>query len=210
MPPKKHARIVIIHGARFRRKDKQNLRKLATAFVTQGFDVVLPSYGYLPAFIIGLFMWLDRRIAQSMSGFIRSDDILVGHSNGATLVYLVSQYLHIRGAVLINAALDHSLVPNATFTHVYFNSGDMISRLSGIVPFHIWGDMGTNGYVGTDVRVRNIDQANPPAFLPPLHGHSDLFEPANIRAWSCYISAQCLKELEKSDIPPTSIGDYDD
>lgn len=195
-----HGRIVIIHGARFRTKDKINMENLGQCFREQGFEVIIPQYGFLPAFIIGLFLSLDKHIAESMAGFIHEDDILVGHSNGATLVYLISQYQKIRGAVLINAALDTELVPNAAFVHVYYNKDDDVAELSKFVPFHIWGNMGTVGYEGDDSRVTNFDTGNPvDDSLPKLSGHSDIFTEGKIRAWACFISGRCLSELAKTD-----------
>lgn len=198
MPAPRYGRVVLIHGARFTKADRDNLRKLAVGFRAVGFCVTLPTYGYLPALLIGLFQWLDRRIAESMSGFIRPDDILLGHSNGGTLVYLISQRVKVRGAILVNPALDSSRLPNADFIHVYYNAGDILSKLSGLVPFHPWGDMGGYGYSGRDARVTNIDQGNPPAGLPRLNGHSDVFTHGKVRAWARFMAELCLKEVCKS------------
>lgn len=193
-----HARIVIIHGVQFREKDKNNLRRLARAFVSHGYEVLLPSYGFVPAVIAGLFGWVDRRIADSMSSFIHEDDILIGHSNGCTLTYLITKHIKVRGTVLLNPALEPDLVPNADFTHVYYTPTDWVTQLSAMVPFNIWGDMGAKGYIGGDPRVRNINESEPPLpTLPPLHSHSAILDPANVRPWACYISSQVLGELNK-------------
>ena len=196
MPVKRAGRVVLIHGARFKKADHENLRRLAVGFRATGFSVVFPTYGYLPALVIGLFQWLDRRIADSMAGFITEDDILVGHSNGGTLVYLISQQVKLRGAVLINPALDSKLVPRAGFVHVYYNAGDILTRLSALVPFHCWGDMGAIGYTGLDGRVRNFDQSNTPG-LPSLTGHADVFKHGNVRLWGRFMAERCLESLEK-------------
>lgn len=196
MPCQKHGRVVLIHGARFKKADKDNLRKLARAFRATGFTVVLPTYGYLPALLIGLIQWLDRRIAESMAAFIREDDILLGHSNGGTLVYLISNHVKVRGAILVNPALDSSRIPNADFVHVYYNQGDILTRISALFPFHPWGDMGGVGYTGADPRVTNFDQANTPG-LPALNGHSDVFKQGNARPWARFMAEQCLQALCK-------------
>lgn len=197
MPKTNHGRIVIIHGVRFKQIDRDNLRKIATSFRAVGFTVVLPTYGYLPALIVGLFQWLDNRIADSMSAFIQDGDILLGHSNGGALVYLISKKVHIRGAVLVNAALEESLVPDASFVHVYYNKGDWVSKLSALIPFHIWGNMGDKGYTGNDPRVVNIDQGNPPLdCLPRLNGHSDIFTSGKLRPWARYMAERCLQAIQ--------------
>lgn len=197
MSTKKHGRVVLIHGARFKKKDRDNLRRVATAFRATGFCVMLPTYGYLPAFLIGLIPWLDQRIAETMSGFINENDILLGHSNGGTLVYLISKRIKVRGAILVNAALDCDKVPDAEFVHVYFNAGDILTRFSAFVPFNPWGSMGGEGYKGDDPRVWNVDQGNPPEGLPPLSGHSDVFTHGKVRPWSRFMAEQCLKSINK-------------
>ena len=197
MPAKKYGRVVLIHGVKFRQSDKDNLRRLATGFRAAGFCIVLPTYGYLPALVVGIFQWLDRRIAESMAAFIREDDILLGHSNGGTLVHMISKLTKIRGAILVNAALGTDKVPDADFVHVYFNKGDIVAKLSSWVPFHPWGNMGGEGYKGDDPRVTNIDQGNPPEGLPPLNGHSDVFTKGKVRVWARFMAEMCLREILK-------------
>ncbi len=196
MPAKKYGRVVLIHGARFKKADRDNLRRLATGFRASGFCVILPTYGYLPALLIGLVQWFDRRIADSMASFIREDDILLGHSNGGTLVYLITQQVKVKGAILVNPALDSSRIPNADFIHVYYNKGDILTRISSIFPFHPWGDMGGMGYTGMDPRVTNFDQGNTPT-LPTLNGHSDVFKRGKVRLWARFMAEKCIEELGK-------------
>lgn len=188
-------RVVLIHGVRTSQKNR-DLYRLATAFRAAGFCTVIPRYGYIPACLIGAIPWLDNRIADSMAGFIEPGDILVGHSNGATLAYLISRKHKLRGAVLINPALECDAVPQAEFVHVYYNAHDLVVRLAEIVPFNIWGAMGAVGYCGSDPRIVQIDQANPPANLPPLRGHSDIFTPAKVRPWSRFIADMVLAAVK--------------
>lgn len=198
---KKHlARVVFIHGVRFSGKDR-NMHRLAIAFREAGFCVVIPQYGYIPAVLIGLFSWLDYRIAQSMSGFIQEDDILVGHSNGATLAYMISKIRKVRGTVLVNAALETNELPTADFVHIYFNRGDCVAQWSAIIPFHPWGAMGGLGYEGPDKPgVLNVDCSNPPApHLPRLNGHSDIFTPGKIRAWSRHMASLVIQVINKGN-----------
>lgn len=196
MPKKMYGRVVMIHGAKFTKRARNNLRRLAPAFRSCGFCIVIPTYGYLPALLVGLFPWLDERIAEALSGFIEPSDILVGHSNGGTLSYLISQRVKVRGAVLINAALESHVVPNADFVHVYFNEGDVVAKLSAMLPFHIWGSMGGHGYTGLhQPHIKNIDQAHPPDDLPALWGHSDIFSVGKCRKWSRFMAEFVLQEV---------------
>lgn len=196
---KKHiARVVFIHGVQWGARDK-NMHRLAVAFREAGFCVVIPRYGYVPALLVGMFSWLDYRIAQSMSVFIQDDDILVGHSNGATLAHIISQTRRIRGAVLINAALEVDEAPNADFVHIYYNRGDCVAQWSAIIPFHPWGAMGGLGYTGpTKPYITNIDQGHPPSHLPRLNGHSDIFKPGKLRPWARHIASLVIQELKKA------------
>jgi pimeloyl-ACP methyl ester carboxylesterase len=196
MPKLYHGRVILIHGAEFRKKSRGNMRRLAPSFRAAGFCTIIPTYGFLPALLLGIFPWLDRRIAEALSGFIQPDDILVGHSNGATLSYLISKRMGagVRGALLINAALESDKVPNAHFVHVYYNSGDIVTKISELLPFHIWGGMGGLGYEGLDSRVRNFDQSNTPG-LPKLDGHSDVFSVGKCRAWARFMAESCLREV---------------
>jgi hypothetical protein len=195
MPKRYYGRVVLIHGAEFRKKSRGSMRRLAPSFRAAGFCTIIPTYGFLPALLLGLFPWLDRRIAESLSGFIQPDDILIGHSNGATLAYLINQRVPVRGSVLINAALEADRVPFTGFVHVYYNAGDVVTKLAEFFPFHVWGNMGTFGYAGVDPRVRNIDQGNPPDGLPPLDGHSDIFSVGKCRKWARYMAELCLREV---------------
>lgn len=197
MPKKYYGRVILIHGAMFNRRSRVNLRRLAPAFRACGFCTIIPTYGYLPALLLGLVPWLDDRIADVLSGFIEPNDVLLGHSNGGTLTYLVSKRKPVRGAVLLNAALESDFVPEAKFVHVYYNHGDIVAKLSELLPCHPWGAMGGEGYQGADARVtKNIDQANPPdPTLPPLYGHSDVFNVGKCRMWARFMAESVLQDV---------------
>lgn len=194
MNNKNLGRVVLLHGIKTPRKNR-NLHRLAKAFRLEGFSAVIPYYGYVPAVIAGMFGWFDHQLATTLSSFIQDDDILVGYSNGATIVHMISNRAKIRGAVLINAALDPYVVPNADFVHVYHNEGDWVTGLAGMVPFHLWGEMGQIGYQGDDDRVINFNQARPPEGLPALLGHTAIMDYYNIRPWSKYIAMRCVEAI---------------
>lgn len=196
---KKHvARIVLIHGVRTSR-DNKNMHKLAVAFREAGFCVVIPTYGFVPALLLGAFSWLDNKLALTMSAFIHPDDILLGHSNGATLTYLISKIKKVKGAILVNAALECDELPEADFIHIYFNRGDCVAQWSAIIPFHPWGAMGGLGYCGeTNPKVVNINQGNPPEpHLPRLNGHSSVFKRGHVRPWARHMASLVLQALHR-------------
>lgn len=187
-------RVVFLHGLQTSKRDRR-LHRLASAFHREGFCVFLPTYGYIPFFFGGIAQWLDRRIADSLAVFIDDDDILVGHSNGATIIYMIAKRVRIKGAILINAALEPNLAPEASFVHVYFNEGDWVTRLAALLPVHLWGEMGATGYTGEQENVLSINQGEPPTGLPALSGHSDIFKSSHLRPWSRYMALRCAEEV---------------
>lgn len=197
MEPNQQVRVIMIHGVKYTEKSKANFLQLVPAFDDAGFNVITPKYGFIPAFVIGFFQWVDNRLADSMASFIKPDDIILGYSNGGTLAYIISQKVKVRGIILINPALDSSLAPNADFVHVYYNDGDLVTWASSFIPFHLWGDMGKVGYKGKwNKCIMNIDEGHPPEDdLPALDGHKDLFQPKNIGPWSKYMVKQLLISL---------------
>lgn len=194
---KSKGRIVLLHGIEGD-NPKNGISQLKPYFERHGFCVALPHYGALPLFGLGLSALINPRVADTLSNYVKEDDILVGHSNGATISYLVSLRQKVRGCVFINPALDPADAPNADFTHVYFNRGDWVVRASGLVPFNDWGCMGAVGYIGLpQYRLQSIDCGNPPyVYLPRINGHSKIFKPENIGYWGPYIAEMVKKEIE--------------
>src|SRR5208282_1639889 len=123
-------------------------------------------------------------------------DILVGHSNGCAIIYdLLLTGVLVKGLVLINGALkrDIQIPTGIDFCHVYWNSGDTITidamlgaDLSLVDP--VWGDMGHAGYLGNDPRVLGVDCGNT-AGLPPVSGHSTIFNSTILNAWGPFFQA---------------------
>lgn len=187
-------RVVFLHGIKTPRKNRR-LHRLAGAFHREGFCVVIPYYGYIPALLSGLAGWIDGHLASTLAAFIKEDDILVGYSNGAAIAYLISEKIRIRGVILINPALDPDLVPKAGFVHVYHNKGDWVTGLAGLLPFHLWGSMGRDGYKGSLPHVTNYDCGKPPAGLPRLNGHTQIFKDGNLRPWSVFLAQRCVEEV---------------
>ena len=186
----KKSRIVMIHGIQ-ESSSAENLGKLTPFFIEAGFEVIQPLYGnmgYLTA--VTMSRWINPRIADALASFIQPNDILVCHSNGATIAFLISQKIKIRGTILINPALDEDLVPTVTcFNHIYYNAGDWVVWLSSFVPFNRWGSMGRYGYRSNPRSdTLNIDCSVPPLHdLPPIDGHSDLFVDEKLAPWARYM-----------------------
>lgn len=98
--------------------------------------------------------------------------IVIGHSNGAAIAYLASKdsmmYETPDALALINPALDKHIKFGKwlDLVLVFYSHNDKVTpwakRLSKIIPkrwfdARPWGEMGTEGYIGEDDRVNNID-----------------------------------------------------
>ena len=194
----------MIHGVRSVDPLKRGVGRLAPAFRSAGFCVTVPQYGFIPAFAVGILQRIDDSIASTIGSFLQPNDILLGHSNGAALTYLIAKHYRIRGAILINAALDSEHIPDCDWVHVYYNSGDWITRLASMIPFHVWGDMGAVGYTGTHrSTVINVDCGHPPEpDLPVLSGHNAIFQPGNTAAWARFMAGQTVRAIAAQPRPP--------
>lgn len=193
-------RVVMLHGIKGTEPDK-NIGKMAPAFRQCGFSVALPHYDSFNLWDMLTSKFIDSKLASILSTFIQPTDILLGHSNGAALAYLISKKVHVQGCILINAALDTTKVPDARFTHVYYNGGDMVCSLSSLLPFSPWGAMGNQGYTGRPRHdLLNIDCGDPPYDLPPLSGHNAILEDGVTASWARYAADLARTEVERGDI----------
>lgn len=151
-----------------------------------------PDYGWIAAIE-------TRRINPAVIGslipYIEPEDVLIGHSNGCAIAYQIAREVKVRGLIFINGALrtDIKIPAWVEFCHVYFNSDDNITRLAefqadlpAALVDPMWGEMGHEGYVGSDQRVRNFDCGMTPS-MPLVSGHSDIFSPEKIKTWGPFI-----------------------
>jgi hypothetical protein len=195
-PNKPLGRVIMIHGLRGEEPER-NISKLALSFRKEGFSVCIPHYGTYDLLGLSISRWTNPRIAASLGSFVTRDDILLGHSNGATIANMITEQQRVRGCIFVNAALDVEEIPNADFTHVYYNSGDLVTRFSSLIPFTQWGAMGNRGYCGPPhPSILNIDCGNPPYDeLPSVNGHSDLFHNGNLTPWARYMASLARLEI---------------
>lgn len=130
--------------------------------------------------------FLNPGRAKGIGEWVTGSDILVGHSNGCAIAHKIQQDQKVHGLVLINPALDADIqFHKVDWVHVYYNYGDEAVPLSKFLFAHPWGDMGQRGYTGEDPRVTNFNCCDKSEIvLPCVDGHSDLFEPGKIEAWS--------------------------
>lgn len=121
-------------------------------------QIIAHPYG-LPVMVP--FAWLrDIFIARHIAKQIKPDDIVIGHSNGAAVAWLMAEEgATIKGAILIDPALDadKAFAPQVQWIHVFYNSCDNVVWWAKWIPFHLWGDQGKVGYMGNDSRYTQHD-----------------------------------------------------
>lgn len=179
----------LIHGIH-PKQPGGTVAKLKPFFQRAGHFVYTHEYGSAYALTA---RFLNPGRADYIKDLVAPDGIIVGHSNGCAIAHLIQKKHRVKGLILINPALDDDATfTNVEWVHVYHNWGDQAVPLSENVWFwltrHPWGAMGQRGYTGNDPRVTNFNCCDKAEIvLPCVDGHSDLFEPGKIEAWSEYM-----------------------
>lgn len=204
--PFESRRIHLIHGIHTDEKDDTVAKLAPYLWETTGIPVVYHRYGYALA-ITSRFLNPGR--AKKIAKDVGPHDILVGHSNGCTLAWMIATEYYKKvhgmafinptftgGAVLINPALDSDkeFPEGMAFVHVYYNEDDGAVPWSKLLWAHPWGDMGQVGYEGSNPIVKNFDCKRVDG-MPQVRGHSAIFEDKNLQAWGPFIGQQIQKEV---------------
>ena len=162
----------------------QNIGRWMPYLEDAGFAVRVHRYGYLP---FGLAWMRNPGIARRIANTVRADDILICHSNGAAIAYLIGEMRRFRGVVLVNGALDRDkVIPGVDWQMNYYTPGDDVLKYARI-PFHLWGRIGTKGYSGHDSRNQDFNMAE---LLPACRGHSDPFRKDYSPPWALRVAQQ--------------------
>lgn len=152
--------VYLIHGIKTRDHERSSISFFK--YIMPRFKVLPLSYGYMPAILALIMPLINRFIVKKLIQQIRPGQIIVGHSNGCTVAYGISNKFYVKGLVLINPALDDKVVfdPFIDFIHIYWSKDDSIVKLSSFMPWSLWGSMGATGYHGTDPRVKQWEMGN--------------------------------------------------
>jgi hypothetical protein len=137
-----------------------------------------------------------------MLPFIEEGSILIGHSNGAAILYdLMNAGAKVKGCVFINGALDPRITRavGVSFIDVYYNPGDTITQVAQLaadlnLTDPVWGQMGHIGYWGSDPSITSTNCGATPG-MPVVCGHSAFFEPANLQAWAPFLTKRLTERL---------------
>lgn len=166
--------IHFVHGIHATRKPatSQLAPYVKEYFAERGIKVEIKvhSYGYalaLPRFFTG--DWLNNRHAKKIAEKVKDGDIMLGHSNGTTINYLVQRdHRKLLALVLFQAALDNDVsFAGTNQVLVIYNEKDDVVEQSRWARFNSWGNMGRVGYKGPGQNVVQWDSMNPPN-VPPL------------------------------------------
>lgn len=156
--------VIFLHGFNIRDAGAETVAKLIPFFANAGCSTEILAYGHF-----NLFMprWKNQDVAKTLHRLVTSLKlrdyrvIVVGHSNGCTITHIAGEQLQtpIDKAVYIGAALDRGVkFPNSFGAFdVWHNPKDWVVKLSRLLPFHRWGDMGATGFTRFDYRGHNYN-----------------------------------------------------
>lgn len=179
--------VILVHG--FNVKDpKLTVGKLTAPFIDAGFDVYPFNYGYTNLHTVTL---RNIPLAKKLARIIRENYkgrrvILVGHSNGCTIIKLASDKYGLKAntAIFINPALkrDENPAKSIRHVHVFHNEEDKVVTLGKWLRRFTWfariarpwGEMGRYGYLGDDLNVLNYCTQHD--YTPSALDHSGVFE----------------------------------
>lgn len=193
-------RIHLLHGIHTSEGDSNVSKLIAYLSEGTGLEVRYHQYGYAYAL---LTRFQNPGRAEKIAKEVKTGDIVVGHSNGATIAYLMIKNCGVRpdGLVLINPALDVDIkFPKAfLWADIYHNMDDAAVSMAELFFFkHPWGAMGQWGYSGaSDGRVTNIDCQAVPG-MPRVAGHSAIFQPWLLSKWGPYMAARINAHIKRS------------
>lgn len=194
-------RVDLVHGIHTTEGPGAFPHLIRPFFFDEGFSVERHYYGHIMAMQT---WWKNPRIVEELMDTIPDGGIYVGHSNGATLAWMLAEAgKKFRGVVLINPALDRNKVitpRQAGFVHTYYNAGDRVVTWSRMLAFHPWGEMGKKGPSFDDPRYRNFDTGNVSG-MPAVSGHSTIYtKEENRTAWGPFIAHQVRGELNPNEM----------
>jgi hypothetical protein len=191
-------KIHLLHGIHTSEKNETVAGLIPFLEEMTGLEVQYHKYGYA----LGILTRLQNPgRAEKLAKHIAHGDIVVGHSNGVCLTYLMAKLgAPIGGVVAINAALDsEKTFPNQVmFVDVYYNRFDeAVGFAKSFFLFdHPWGAMGRDGFIGTDSRVTNIDCSSFIYGTNIVKGHSDIFTRRKIRFWGTMMGERIKAFIE--------------
>lgn len=164
----------IIHGIHTSEGDISTPAYLIPSLERHGYDVIVHEYGY----VLGVFTrFQNPGHARKISSKIKDGDIVIAHSNGCYITWLMLRDYGIKpsGIVMLQPALDHDIVfeKGDYWINIFWNEHDKAVWFAKFLPFHHpFGDMGREGYTLDDSRVINFNTLK----ICGLGGHSEPYQ----------------------------------
>lgn len=187
----------ILHGIH-RDDPKGGAGNWAKYYTDRGFPVRVWDYGHVYA-VTARFL-VNPHVVARMEAEIRDGDILLGHSNGCTIIanFTDKTSIVVGGVVLLNPALnvERRIACEVPWVHLYCNEGDMavtagkwwrwVDPVSWFVR-HPYGEQGRYGIDFTDRRYQVFRGCVPPnSILTIVNGHSHINEPDTLDTWGVF------------------------
>jgi hypothetical protein len=182
--------IHLIHGYNVKDDGDHTIENL-TLYIN---DSVVHKIGYIR--LLNLRR-KNRAIVKRLAPLVTPDDILIGHSNGALIVYrMIEAGVKPKAIVLINPALRRDTkFPSDIPVLCLHSSGDwtvqlgrMWSRLTslgGLTP-HGWGAAGRYGLTSQQKNVENFDIGES-YWVQTVRSHSGIFKDPAVSYWGKFI-----------------------
>jgi len=180
---------MIVHGIHTNTSKAAWMDYVANKFFENGWCAHKFNYGYA----VGLLTrYQNHERAMKLASIILPGDVVLGHSNGGTLIDLAANMgAPIEGAILLNPALDEDRVmpEQVKWVNLYPNRHDVAVKISALFLAHQWGAQGHNGISREDARYTttftdDLHYLSNGSELPMLKGHSDIIHPYNLPAWT--------------------------
>jgi hypothetical protein len=184
--------IVVVHGIH-NNVSTGHARTFGEGLKARGFNVVYFAYPYRHAFQ-QWFKAIPRSDGRSLAHVMMNGDDIVCHSNGA----LVWQESIVAGAkwdrclIFAGAATsDGFYYPDDSLkqARIVYNPEDMMLKIGAALPFHPYGKLGLQGYMGQpgryekDERFVNVNGYRNKFFDTD---HSHYFQLGNLKVWLDY------------------------
>lgn len=146
------------------------------------FFVVDVKYERMTAFM-AYFSWFRKRVAKKILAEAKETDCLVAHSFGCLAsIEAMRMGAKFDKVFFFGAAVERDAdFPDDAFNWMYniHSANDTALVLGDKLPFHEFGTMGRDGYIGSSHKVRNVSVTG--------LDHNDYVKPKNLCNWVKFI-----------------------
>lgn len=186
--------VFLLHGIHTSETDFDFGEAFEDYFREAGFKTKSLYYGRIWAIQA---RWKNPKIVKQLWDEIPDGSILVAHSNGAALAYLMAKAgKKFAGVVLVNPALDKDkAIEGAGWVHVYHNEDDHVTWWSRWFIRSPWGAQGRDG-PSFNLPHYKVFDCQKIKSLPKVRGHTAIYTvKANRIKYGPFMACQVKKEL---------------